>query len=102
VRGPLVLEASSGAVTGERLGTPTVRASSSSGDITLDFATAPSTVDVEASSGAVTVALPAEERYRVEVDTSSGDQTVSVPVDPAASSSVRVAASSGDVDVRTR
>jgi DUF4097 and DUF4098 domain-containing protein YvlB len=102
VRGPLVLESSSGEISGERLDTATFRARASSGDVTLDFATAPSAVDVEVSSGEVAVALPAGESYRVQADTSTGEATVSVPVDPAASSTVRVAASSGDVGVRIR
>jgi DUF4097 and DUF4098 domain-containing protein YvlB len=102
LRGPVVLETGSGAVSGERLEATTLRATTSSGDVTLDFATVPSSVDVEVSSGAVTVALPPDGRYRVAVDTGSGEERVSVPVDEAATSSVSVESSSGDVAVRAR
>jgi hypothetical protein len=102
LRGPVVLETSSGAVTGERLEATTLNASTSSGDVDLDFATAPSMVDVDASSGEVTVALPADGRYQVRTDASSGEETVSIPNDPAASSSVQVETSSGNVTVRPR
>jgi hypothetical protein len=102
LRGPVTLEVSSGEVTAERLDVPTFRASSSSGDLRLDFATAPSTVEVDVSTGEVEVALPAGGTYRVQAGTSSGEQSVSIPTDASASSTVRVQAGSGDVNVRPR
>ena len=102
VRGPVSLEVSAGEVTAERLDAPTLTARSSSGDVSLDFAAAPSAVDVDVSSGEVAVALPTDGRYGVQVETSAGEQSVSVPNDPAASSTVRVESSSGDVTVRHR
>jgi len=71
-------------------------------NVSLDFAAAPSAVDVDVSSGEVAVALPTDGRYRVQVETSAGEQSVSVPNDPTASSTVRVESSSGDVTVRHR
>jgi DUF4097 and DUF4098 domain-containing protein YvlB len=102
LRGPVTLELSSGEVTAERLDVPTFRASSSSGDLRLDFATAPSAVEVDVSAGEVDVALPAGGTYRVQAETSSGEQSVSIPTDASASSTVRVQAGSGDVNVRPR
>jgi hypothetical protein len=102
LRGPVDLETSSGEISGERLDARTVRASTSSGDVTLDFATAPSTLDVDVSSGEVGIALPADAAYRVQVDTGSGEQTVTVPVDDAAISTVTVETGSGDVAVHPR
>jgi hypothetical protein len=99
--GPIVVEASSGDVVGERLDAPSFSAESSSGKVDVDFVNAPGEIEVVASSGDVEVALPPGS-YRVEAGTSSGDERIDVPVDPAAASAVRVEASSGDVDVRTR
>ncbi len=56
----------------------------------IDFATAPSAVEVEVSAGEVDVALPAGGTYRVQAETSSGEQSVSIPTDASASSTVRV------------
>jgi Putative adhesin len=102
VSGPVSLEVSSGEVTAERLVVPTFTARSSSGDLSVDFAAAPSAVDVNVSSGEVAVALPSDGRYRFQVETSAGEKSVSVPSDPAASSTVRIESSSGDVTVRSR
>ncbi len=102
VHGPVQVESSSGDVSGERLDSPTVSATTSSGEVELDLATAPQDLTVEASSGGVTVALPAGQPYRVEIDTSSGDEAVEVPTDPSAASAVKVDTSSGDVTVRAR
>jgi hypothetical protein len=99
--GPVVVEASSGDVVGQRLDAPSFVATSSSGEVDLDFATAPGEVEIVASSGDVAVALPAGP-YRVEAEAGSGDERISVPVDAAAAGVVRVEVSSGDVDVRPR
>jgi DUF4097 and DUF4098 domain-containing protein YvlB len=102
LRGPVTLEVASGEVTAERLDAPTSTASSSSGDLTLDFATPPSSVYVEACSGEVALALLADGRYRLEVETGAGEETVRVPSGAAASGTVRIETGSGDVDVRPR
>jgi hypothetical protein len=103
VTGPIVAEANSGSVTGERLDSPSVSAVASSGAVTLDFATTPGAVTVEASSGDVTLSLPATDGpYAVDVATSSGKEQISVPADPASPRRISVEASSGDVEVRTR
>lgn len=100
VTGPLVLEAETGGIRAARLTSETVSARATSGDVALDFATAPRTLDAEVASGDVTLALPGAGRYRVEVDADSGEERVSVPTDPGATSTVRVQSTSGDVTVR--
>ncbi|OZM84175.1 DUF4097 family beta strand repeat-containing protein [Pseudonocardia sp. MH-G8] len=101
LRGPIVVEASSGDVVGERLDTPSFSATASSGEVRADFASTPGEVAIVASSGDVEVALPAGS-YRVEAATDSGDERVAVPVDAAAAAVVRVEVGSGDVEVRPR
>ncbi len=103
VGGPLVVESSSGSITGAGLDSAAVAATASSGEVTLDFATAPDEVDVDVSSGDVELTLPTGGGpYRLDVATSSGDQEIEVPTDAASARTVAVEASSGDVAVRGR
>jgi hypothetical protein len=103
VGGPIDIRSSAGAVSATGLRSSRVTAEVSSGNTRLDFFSAPSDVSVSASSGDVTVQLPAVGNpYRVRATSSSGQQRVDVPVDPGSPRSVTVQASSGDIDVQPR
>jgi DUF4097 and DUF4098 domain-containing protein YvlB len=100
--GPVRLQTSSGTVTGTGLRADSVRASTSSGDVTLGFADGPRTVQAGTSSGGVTIAVPPAAAYRVRADTSSGDKVLRVRTDPQATRTIRAHTASGDITVRYR
>ncbi|WP_020390305.1 DUF4097 family beta strand repeat-containing protein [Kribbella catacumbae] len=100
ISGDLSLESSSGDLEATDLSSGSVTGKSSSGSIQLFFRTAPTKVQLESSSGDVSVRLPAgEESYKVEADTSSGDENTTVKTDPAATRTIKVETSSGDATV---
>jgi DUF4097 and DUF4098 domain-containing protein YvlB len=82
VRGPVgdvVLETGSGAVRAERIGGGRAVVSARSGDVVLRFSATPRDVEVEASSGDVTlrgVRHDGAAPRRIAVDTSAGDVLV--------------------------
>jgi putative adhesin len=103
VDGPIELRASSGSVSATGLRSDRVTAEISSGSTQLEFAAAPTEVTVSASSGDVTLRLPADgDPYHVRARSSSGQQRVDVPTDPGSPRTVTVTVSSGDVEVLPR
>ncbi|TCC64119.1 hypothetical protein E0H73_06750 [Kribbella pittospori] len=100
VGGSLWLESSSGDQEADGLTATSVTTKSSSGDADLEFATAPQSVDSEASSGDVTIRVPNDaEAYKVDTETSSGDESATVTVAPTATRTIDAKTSSGDVTV---
>jgi hypothetical protein len=103
VTGPVKITSASGSITGTRLGVPEFTARLASGRTDVDFALPPQLVTVVASSGAVTLRLPATEgAYGVEIQTASGAEEIQVPTDPASERRVTVSTSSGKVEVLPR
>jgi Putative adhesin len=98
IAGDLRLKSSSGDLEAHDLAATTVDADTSSGDVELTFGSAPTDVKVESSSGDVTVKVPSDQPYKVDAETSSGETQVFAS-DPGSARSIRVATSSGDVDV---
>jgi hypothetical protein len=96
---PLNLSSEDGDVTVTRSLSQNVHASSGSGDIWLDFATAPSTVVAQTDSGNVTVRVPPGGRYSVEPSTDSGNQQVNVSQDPAAPRNIIASSDDGNITV---
>jgi len=97
VTGDVLAQSSSGDVIADRLSASSVRIQASSGDIVLDLVTAPERVDVESSSGDVTITVPDDgTAYAVVGETSSGDRLISVATDPASPNQARIQTSSGD------
>lgn len=96
VTGPVAVAVASGDVLGDGLGGDTTVASSS-GSVRLTLAR-PASVEVRASSGDVTVAVPAGD-YAVRAGTSSGETRSSVPSTPGAAHTLDLATDSGDVVV---
>ncbi|MEV0403429.1 DUF4097 family beta strand repeat-containing protein [Actinoallomurus sp. NPDC050550] len=82
--GTLDLAAESGSVRAIDLRSTTVRASSDSGSLRLEFAAAPTDVRATTDSGSLHVTVPGGP-YNVQANTDSGDRNVSsVPHDPSA------------------
>jgi hypothetical protein len=99
LRGVTQLKTASGDVEAEDLSTQRVEALSSSGDIELDFRSAPQDVDAATASGDVGVVVPNGGIYRVEADTGGGDNEIGVSTDPQSARVIRARTSSGDVSV---
>jgi hypothetical protein len=97
--GALVLNAGSGNITGTGLSSARVRAEDGSGDVDLSFSRPPAEVKVNASSGDVRVAVPADVSYDVVASASSGSSSIGVPTNPSSPRVIRVTSSSGNVDV---
>ena len=97
VSGDIKAESSSGDIEGQALSEGQYQAKSSSGEITLEFASAPLAVDAETSSGEVKIEVPGADTYAVEVETNSGETDNLLKQDPAATRKIRAKSSSGDV-----
>ena len=97
VGGEVRLNTSSGGIEGQDLGDGRYAAEVSSGDIELEFRTAPASVDAESSSGDVAIRVPGDDTYAVDAGTSSGDTESSLKQDPAAPRKIRAKTSSGDI-----
>ncbi|MFI1971588.1 hypothetical protein BLA24_16650 [Streptomyces cinnamoneus] len=98
VDGPVDVEASSGAITGNGLKGGPVKARTSSGAIELT-ATEPQDVRAEASSGAVTLTMP-DGRYRVTAHSASGGKDVAFSDDATGTHRLDLATSSGAITVK--
>ncbi|MFD7261189.1 DUF4097 domain-containing protein [Streptomyces sp. NPDC059874] len=98
IAGPLKIRTSSGAITATGLSGPDADVHSDSGDTRLDFTKAPSSVRAETSSGNVTLKVP-RAPYRLAVTTTSGAREVSLPSDPAAPAGLSAKTTSGDVHI---
>src|SRR6185312_5244776 len=68
-------------ITGKGLGAGTFQATTTAGEVQLDFATAPTLVDVTSTAGSITLIVPGGEKYNVTVDTTIGAQDVTVDTD---------------------
>ncbi|MFI6155949.1 DUF4097 family beta strand repeat-containing protein [Kitasatospora sp. NPDC051170] len=89
--GPVHAKTSSGMVQGTGLGSGTVEATSDSGSVQLDFATAPADVRVKTNSGSATVTVPKGSHYRISGRTGSGSSQIDASLGDAASSNSLVA-----------
>jgi len=96
---PLSLLSGDGDVTVTRSMSQDVQARSGSGNIMLDFATAPSSVRAQTGSGNVTILVPPGGRYAVKPSTESGNQAVDVSQDPAAPRTITASSADGNIDV---
>jgi hypothetical protein len=101
VTGPVDVTSIWGEITAMGLGSDTVRAESRTGDVRLELLEPPQSVQVDANSGEVDVAVPAGASYRVSAWTRSGERAVTVPVDPSSPRMITVDGGSGDVRLRT-
>jgi hypothetical protein len=98
--GFLHLSSQTGDITGVAIDAPSVTASDQTGDVSLDFAQAPSNVSAQDQTGDVTVTLPAGGTpYAVSAHTQTGDTNVEVPTNPASTDEISASTSTGDVTV---
>jgi DUF4097 and DUF4098 domain-containing protein YvlB len=98
-RGDITLHSASGDVSAGDVASDRVDATTSSGDVDLDFRQAPRLVEASTASGDVQVALPDGLAYDVETDTGSGDSEIGVRTDPGSPHIVRARTNSGDAIV---
>ncbi|MBB5871769.1 hypothetical protein F4553_005148 [Allocatelliglobosispora scoriae] len=101
VTGPISVTLTSGDLTTADLIATDFEADLTSGDLLLDFAAAPHSLDARVTSGDVDIAVPRAD-YRVSVDTGSGDQRVGVPDTAGATNKITLRSTSGDVALSYR
>ena len=97
--GPLTMTSTAGDVVGTELGSATVTASSSAGDVSLDFVAAPTRVEAGSSAGDVDLRVP-DVGYALSLTTSGGNQHTTVRTDPSAPRTIDAHSSAGDVTIR--
>lgn len=91
---------SNGAINGEALGSDDVDVATSNGRIELGFDVAPSAVSARSSNGSIQVNLPSDApTYAVEASTSNGRVETPIRTDPAATHSITLRTSNGDITV---
>jgi DUF4097 and DUF4098 domain-containing protein YvlB len=99
--GHLDLTTDTGDVNGRTLNPVSVRATTSAGDVDLDFTTQPVSVDARSDAGDVSVDVPPGGEYRVDAVTRGGDVDVhGVLRNDHAVRSISATADVGDVSVR--
>lgn len=97
--GPLVLGTGSGDITGRDLSGRSLQANDGSGDVDLSFSRAPMEVKVNAGSGNVRVAVPANVSYAVVAHSGSGSSSVGVPTDSSSPHVIHVTDGSGNISI---
>jgi hypothetical protein len=98
--GILHLTTDSGDITALATSADTVDASADSGEVTLSFAQAASSVTVQDDSGNVVLTLPVDgPTYAVDAHSDSGNVSIGVPTDPSSAHSVSISVDSGNVSV---
>jgi Toastrack DUF4097 len=95
----LGLHAGSGNISGSGLASPQVEAHDGSGDVSLSFSQPPDQVTVRASSGNITVVVPAGTAYQINAHTGSGSTHVEVPTDPGSHHVLNLSDGSGNIRV---
>jgi hypothetical protein len=99
----LLAHSSVGEVDLVELASPTVTASSNTGNVTASFARPPRTVRIDTSVGDGSVDVPADgTHYRVSLKSGVGDESLRLNSDPRADRTISVSSSVGDVTAATR
>lgn len=99
----IAVESSNGAIRGTGIEADSLNARTSNGAIDLSFASAPENVTARSSNGAVEIIVPEDApAYAVDADTSNGDVRTEIRTDPAASQTISVRTSNGDITVTYR
>lgn len=94
----LELTSDGGSISGDGISAPSVRATSTDGDVKLSFGTVPQSVGVKSKDGNVKLTLP-ESDYRVDTTTKGGQRTVSVAESSASKHAVAVETRNGDIAI---
>jgi hypothetical protein len=102
VSGRVQLSSSTGSIMAEDIVAEEVRATTSTGDVTLGLLRAPTNVQARTSTGDVLIDVPGDgTTYRVLASTSVGEQVIRVSTDPAAANLIDVSTSVGDIVIAT-
>lgn len=89
-----------GDLTGEDLGSPWISTTTGTGELSLEFGTAPDTVSAVVGTGDLKIELPESSGgYRVDASTGTGEREVEVPQDDDASRRIHAQVETGDVTV---
>jgi len=99
-RGVLQLQSSNGAISTTATTSSSVSARTDNGQIGLDFAAAPTTVDAQTSNGQVEIALPTSATYYITTGTSNGSIETTVPSDRFAHRTITARTDNGGIDIR--
>lgn len=96
----LSIDLGQGDVRGDALQSPTVSVDSGTGDIELDFVTAPRAIDINSGTGDVTVRVPAGS-YAIQTDTGTGDTRFDSGIvkDLSSPNAIRIDSGTGDVTI---
>jgi hypothetical protein len=96
----LTVELGQGDIRGDRLASPTASVDSGTGDIDLEFTTAPRNVQINSGTGDVTVLVP-RGSYAVQIDSGLGDAHIDQGIvdDPLSTNVIRINSGTGDVSV---
>jgi DUF4097 and DUF4098 domain-containing protein YvlB len=96
--GNVMLQTHSGDIAATDLSASSVTAEADSGSVSLAFRVAPESVNVQDSSGDVSVFVP-DVAYHVTAHSDSGDVSIAVPTDPKSVNVINVTVASGDVHI---
>jgi hypothetical protein len=99
--GPVTARLDSGRLVGANLTSSSVEAELESGDVDLQFDTAPASVRTRTDSGHVVIAVPSGTGpYVVKTNTDSGATRVDVPTGPSVEHQIDASTDSGDITIR--
>lgn len=93
---------STGDITLQTTRSTNLTTTTSTGDVSIVLVTAPQQITARTSVGDITVVVPADgTAYRVDAATSTGTRTLRVPTDAAAARLLDLTTSTGDITLRT-
>lgn len=98
--GPVRVDTRAGAVTGTGLRTGPVEVRTDAGDVDLRFAASPVALTATTGAGDVDISVPGADAYRVTIETADGDQAIGVRQDSAATRTIAVRTTRGDIKIR--
>lgn len=99
--GPVSARVDSGRLVGQNLTSSSVEADVDSGDVELQFDTAPAAIRARSDSGHVLIAVPAGSGpYGVTTNTDSGETQVDVSTGPSTDHQIDASTDSGDITIR--
>jgi hypothetical protein len=96
----LSIDLGQGDIRGDGLASPTVSVDSGTGDVDLEFVTAPSRVTIDSGTGDVTLHVPGGS-YALQLDTGTGDTHVDSGIvrDQSSPNAIRIGTGTGDVSI---
>lgn len=101
VSSDVTVRTSNGSIGGSDLRSTDLEANTSNGTINMEFDGAPDSVRLDTSNGDVELVLPADSPpFAVTTSTSNGTVTTEIRIDPAASETIEIETSNGDITVR--